>query len=118
MNLNISVVIPVYTNEPTLPGLVGRLVKCLEEVTQNFEILHINDYGTVGTSNCYLFKLAKLSMLVLTAFNSIPLKLTSLLRFFLTIFRISIFSGAQLFGLEIFSGFSGYSLGQCESPPA
>ncbi|MDO9546248.1 MAG: glycosyltransferase family 2 protein [Pelolinea sp.] len=97
--------------------------------TDKFETVEVYELQrSVGRSNYNLFKLAKFTMLVLTGFSTIPLRFASLLGFFLTIFGIgvlmyvvikgfvggdfpgfpflaaiiSIFSGAQLFGLGIF----------------
>ena len=97
--------------------------------TEKFGIVEVNEQPrTVGHSNYNLFKLAKFTMLVLTGFSTIPLRFVSLVGFFLTFFGIavllfvmvkifldgelpgftflasiiSIFSGAQLFGLGIF----------------
>lgn len=97
--------------------------------TEKFGIVEVNEQPrTVGRSNYNLFKLAKFTMLVLTGFSTIPLRFISLVGFFLTLFGIavllfvmakifldgelpgftflasiiSIFSGAQLFGLGIF----------------
>ena len=41
----ISVVIPVYRSEPTLPKLHQRLVSALERITPDFEILLVEDCG-------------------------------------------------------------------------
>jgi len=97
--------------------------------TEKFGTVEVNEQPrTVGRSNYDLFKLAKFTMLVLTGFSTIPLRVASLIGFFLTLFGIvvllfvtikgfldgdfpgfpflasiiSIFSGAQLFGLGIF----------------
>ena len=97
--------------------------------TEKFGTVEVNEQPrTVGRSNYDLFKLAKFTMLVLTGFSTIPLRFVSLTGFFLTLFGIavllfvmakafvdgdfpgfpflasiiSIFSGAQLFGLGIF----------------
>jgi len=97
--------------------------------TEKFGTVEVNEQPrTVGRSNYDLFKLVKVAMLVLTGFSTIPLRFASLIGFFLTIFGIavllfvmfigflngdfpgspflasiiSIFSGAQLFGLGIF----------------
>jgi len=82
---------------------------------------------TVGTSNYNLFKLIKVSLLVLTSYTTIPLRLASILGFVFTLFgvgvlvyvltiyftlgsiagfpflasTITIFSGVQLFALGI-----------------
>jgi glycosyltransferase involved in cell wall biosynthesis len=97
--------------------------------TENFGSIEIiENQRMVGKSNYNLLKLIKFTMLVLTGFSTIPLRFASLLGFFLTVFGIcvlgyvvlkgilggtipgfpflaaiiSIFSGAQLFGLGIF----------------
>ena len=97
--------------------------------TEKFGTVEVNEQPrTVGRSNYDLFKLAKFTMLVLTGFSTIPLRFVSLIGFFLTLFGIvvllfvivkasldgdfldfpflasiiSLFSGAQLFGLGIF----------------
>jgi len=97
--------------------------------TEKFGTVEVNEQTRmVGHSNYDLFKLAKFTMLVLTGFSTIPLRFASLIGFFLTLFGIgiliyvmikglldgdlpgfpflasiiSIFSGAQLFGLGIF----------------
>lgn len=97
--------------------------------TENFGTVEVNEQTRmIGHSNYDLFKLAKFTMLVLTGFSTIPLRFASLIGFFLTLFGIgvlifvmikgfldgdlpgfpflasiiSIFSGAQLFGLGIF----------------
>jgi len=97
--------------------------------TEKFGTVEVNEQSRmVGHSNYDLFKLAKFTMLVLTGFSTIPLRFVSLIGFFLTLFGIgvlisvmikgfldgdlpgfpflasiiSIFSGAQLFGLGIF----------------
>jgi glycosyltransferase involved in cell wall biosynthesis len=41
--MGISVVIPVYRSETTLPVLIGRLEPVLRSVTANFEIVLVND---------------------------------------------------------------------------
>jgi undecaprenyl-phosphate 4-deoxy-4-formamido-L-arabinose transferase len=96
--------------------------------TDKFGTVEVNEqHRTVGRSNYDLFKLAKFTMLVLTGFSTIPLRFVSIIGFFLTLFGIavlvfmlvkaffngdfpgfpflasiiSIFSGAQLFGLGI-----------------
>ena len=96
--------------------------------TDKFGTVEVNEqHRTVGRSNYDLFKLAKFTMLVLTGFSTVPLRFVSLIGFFLTLFGItvlvfmlvkaffdgdfpgfpflasiiSIFSGAQLFGLGI-----------------
>jgi glycosyltransferase involved in cell wall biosynthesis len=43
MQKYISVVIPVYNSELTLPTLIGRLIPALENITNIYEILLIND---------------------------------------------------------------------------
>ncbi len=43
MQKYISVVIPVYNSELTLPALIGRLIPALEKITNIYEILLIND---------------------------------------------------------------------------
>ena len=97
--------------------------------TEKFGLVEVNEQTRiVGHSNYDLFKLAKFTMLVLTGFSTIPLRFASLIGFFLTLFGIgvlifvmikgfldgdlpgfpflasiiSIYSGAQLFGLGIF----------------
>jgi undecaprenyl-phosphate 4-deoxy-4-formamido-L-arabinose transferase len=97
--------------------------------TEKFGTVEVNEQTRmVGHSNYDLFKLAKFTMLVLTGFSTIPLRFASLVGFFLTLFGIgvlifvmikgfldgnlpgfpflasiiSIYSGAQLFGLGIF----------------
>ena len=97
--------------------------------TEKFGTVEVHEQPrTVGRSNYNLFKLAKFTMLVLTGFSTIPLRFVSLIGFILTLFGImvllfvmvesfidgdfpgfpflasiiSIFSGAQLFGLGIF----------------
>lgn len=97
--------------------------------TEKFGTVEVNEQTRmVGHSNYDLFKLVKFTMLVLTGFSTIPLRFVSLIGFFLTLFGIgvlifvmikgfldgdlpgfpflasiiSIFSGAQLFGLGIF----------------
>jgi len=97
--------------------------------TEKFGTVEVNEQTRkIGHSNYDLFKLAKFTMLVLTGFSTIPLRIASLIGFFLTLFGIgvlifvmikgfldgdllgfpflasiiSIYSGAQLFGLGIF----------------
>jgi len=97
--------------------------------TEKFGTVEVNEQTRkIGHSNYDLFKLAKFTMLVLTGFSTIPLRFASLIGFILTLFGItvllfvmikgyldgslpgfpflaaiiSIFSGAQLFGLGIF----------------
>ena len=41
---DISVVIPIYLNEPFIEELSSRLIKSLEIITKNFEIILIDDY--------------------------------------------------------------------------
>ncbi len=43
MNNSISVVIPVYNSELILPALVRRLIPSLEKITNDFEIVLVND---------------------------------------------------------------------------
>ena len=42
-NLSISMVIPVYNGSDTLPLLIDQLMNVLPDLTDNFEILLIND---------------------------------------------------------------------------
>ena len=97
--------------------------------TENFGSVEIlENHRMVGKSNYSLYKLIKFTMLVLTGFSTIPLRFASILGFFFTVFGVgilgyvalkgitggdfpgvpllaaivSIFSGAQLFGLGIF----------------
>ena len=41
--MNISVVIPVYNSQATLPGLVARLDKVLSGLSENYEVILVND---------------------------------------------------------------------------
>lgn len=59
MSRNISVVIPVYNSESILPELIERLVKCLEDISRNFEILLIND-GSIDKSWDSILSITKL----------------------------------------------------------
>lgn len=41
--MNISVAIPVYNSEKNIPDLTERLVKVLEHMASNYEIIYVND---------------------------------------------------------------------------
>jgi len=96
--------------------------------TDNFSMVEVNEQPrSEGRSNYNFFKLVKITMVVLTGFSTIPLRISSVMGFALTIFGvgvliyvlvrtmlegsipgfpflasiISIFSGAQLFSLGI-----------------
>ena len=43
MNPEISIVIPVYNEEPVLPALFGRLYPALDALGRSYEIIFIND---------------------------------------------------------------------------
>lgn len=45
----LSVVIPMHNEEPSLPSLFARLKPCLEQVTANYEIICVNDGSKDGT---------------------------------------------------------------------
>ena len=97
--------------------------------TENFGIVEVNEQPrSQGRSNYSFFKLVKISMIILTGFSTMPLRISSVIGFALTIFGvgvliyavvrsfqegsipgfpflasiISIFSGAQHFSLGIF----------------
>jgi len=97
--------------------------------TENFSIVEVNEQPrSQGHSNYSFFKLVKITMIILTGFSTMPLRISSVIGFALTIFGvvvliyavvrsfhegsipgfpflasiISIFSGAQLFSLGIF----------------
>lgn len=42
-NLSLSVIVPVYYSEKILPELVGRLSRALPEITDDFEVILVND---------------------------------------------------------------------------
>ncbi len=96
--------------------------------TENFGTVEVNEQPrSQGHSNYNFFKLVKITMIILTGFSTIPLRISSVIGFALTIFGIgiltytvvrtflegsipgfpflasiiSIFSGAQLFSLGI-----------------
>jgi len=47
--VEISVVIPMHNEEGALPRLFARLTPCLEQVTQDYEIICVNDGSRDGT---------------------------------------------------------------------
>ena len=96
--------------------------------TENFSDVEVNKQpGSRGYSNYNFFKLVKHTMIILTGFSTLPLRISSVIGFILTVFGIgvliyavvrsfiegsipgfpflasiiSIFSGAQLFSLGI-----------------
>lgn len=44
-NLHISIVVPTYKGEASLPELYNRLKNTLEKITSDFEIILVNDYS-------------------------------------------------------------------------
>lgn len=42
-NLTLSVVVPVYNSEPILPELISRLTETLEQISDEYEIILVND---------------------------------------------------------------------------
>ena len=49
-DIEISVVIPVYNEGPTIGPLCDRLVAVLERITQSWEIVFIDDGSQDGTT--------------------------------------------------------------------
>lgn len=112
--------------------------------TENFGIVEVNENKRkVGRSNYNFFQLVKFAMVILTGFSTIPLRLSSITGFLLTLFGIgvliyvvyrsfqegsvpgfpflasiiSIFSGAQLFTLGIFGEYLARIFNQSMSHP-
>ena len=55
-----SLIIPVYNSESTLEPLCKRLVKVLEDITENYEIILIND-GSSDRSSIIMEKINKIN---------------------------------------------------------
>jgi dolichol-phosphate mannosyltransferase len=47
--VELSVVIPLYCEEQTIPELYGRLINSVQSITNNYEILFVNDGSYDGT---------------------------------------------------------------------
>lgn len=52
---DISVVIPVFNSEQSLPILIGRLNSVLTDINQGFEVILVNDGSTDGSWDTILF---------------------------------------------------------------
>ena len=61
--MDFSVVVPVYNNAQSLPELVRRLLKACQAVSQQFELLFVND-GSRDNSLSILNKLAETDLRV------------------------------------------------------
>ena len=56
-NIDISVIIPIYNEQDSIPELYKRLTQSVEQITSNYEFIFIND----GSKDLSLLKLIELS---------------------------------------------------------
>lgn len=56
-NIDISVIVPIYNEEQTIPELYDRLQKTVSQISENYELIFVND----GSKDNSLLELLKLS---------------------------------------------------------